>query len=76
MSAKPNTGKYSLCSNNASLIGIMLDSTERVMKNQKMPIEIMDRFFTSFIPRAARPVKNRKANGVYASKKPLLKTYM
>ena len=73
MSEKPNAGKYSLCSNIASLMGIMLDSTERVMKNQKMPMEIMGLFFTSLMPRAARPVKNRKAKGVYVSKKPRLK---
>jgi hypothetical protein len=42
----------------------MPDSTERVIKNQKMPKVIIGCFFLFHIPRAASPVKNRKARGV------------
>jgi hypothetical protein len=37
----PTDGKYTLYSNIISLMGIKLDSTERVMKNQKMPNAII-----------------------------------
>ncbi|MDP3112122.1 MAG: hypothetical protein Q8M71_08480 [Thermodesulfovibrionales bacterium] len=33
----PITGRYNLCSKITSTMGIMLDSTDKVMKNQKMP---------------------------------------
>ena len=36
----PTDGRYTLCTKITSLIGIMDDSTESVMKNQKIPKEI------------------------------------
>src|SRR4030042_1421054 len=33
----PTDGRYTLCSNMTSFIGIMLDSTDNVMKNQNIP---------------------------------------
>ena len=62
--ANPNSGRYNLCSYNASLIGIMLDSTESVIKNQNIAKAITDRFFMLQIPMPTTPIKNRKANGV------------
>ena len=34
---KPNDGRYVLCSKITSAIGMMLDSIDKVRKNQKMP---------------------------------------
>jgi hypothetical protein len=36
----PTDGRYSLCSNIMSFIGIKLDSTDNVIKNQKTPKEV------------------------------------
>ena len=40
----PMLGRYNLCSKITSAIGIMDDSTDNVMKNQKMPKETSREF--------------------------------
>jgi len=57
-------------------MGMILDSTDRVMKNQKIPKE---RTLQRFLARQAKtrsPRRKRKARGVNPEKKPSLKGYM
>jgi len=60
----PTMGRYSRCSNNASLMGIILDSTESVMKNQKIPKETTTCFFINPIDSTTIPAIHEKAKGV------------
>ena len=50
-------------------MGMILDSTARVRKNQKMPKEINGYLKKAFLPRKRRKTRNRKEKKVLASKK-------
>ena len=53
----PILGRYNLCSKITSLIGIMLDSTESVIKNQKIPKEISRKSGNPSIPPFVKGVR-------------------
>ncbi len=68
-------GKYSLCSNNASLMGMMLDSIESVIKKKKILKVITGRLFLLHIPKPAMAIRIMNAKGVNPSKNLVLKGY-
>jgi len=65
-------GRYRRCSNMASLIGRMLDSTDRVMKNHQTAKVMIGRRRYCRVPSTASVVRNRNAAGVASSKNPFL----
>jgi hypothetical protein len=66
----PGKARYMRCSNIASRMGRMLDSTDRAMKNQSTPKDIILYLFEYTSDNIMTPVISTKAIGVMPSKKP------